>query len=223
MKTEDELYLVKWNKGYELNEGSIALIGRVIGPSIETEDECDTYTYGNNLALIRKSNDISFKCRVTQNVWHTGDFSNLLYRLGRYAKIGVEHLGEVTKKSISDYNLKSRFNIRKVIFSGPCTIVFWDDGTKTMVRQQNGDNIMDLEKGLAMAIAKRALGDKGNYNNVFKRWIKGKDWRKQERLAKKLVKACENKDKETLSKVVDESIKVIDKNKKTRAKRVKKE
>lgn len=81
-----------------------------------------------------------------------------------------------------------KFEIKKVIFSGPCTIVFWEDGTKTMVRQQNGDGAMDPEKGLAMAIAKRALGDKGNYNNTFKRWIFGKDWKKKERFVKKAVK-----------------------------------
>jgi hypothetical protein len=28
----------------------------------------------------------------------------------------------------------------------------------------------DPEKGLAMAIAKKALGNKGNYFNVIKRW-----------------------------------------------------
>ena len=28
------------------------------------------------------------------------------------------------------------------------------------------------KKGLAMAIAKRALGNKGSYNNEFKKWIK---------------------------------------------------
>jgi len=77
-----------------------------------------------------------------------------------------------------------RFEIKKVIFSGPCTIVFWADGTKTMVRKQDGDDSFDNEKGLAMAIAKRVYGDKGNYNNIFKRWIYGEDWKKKERINK---------------------------------------
>lgn len=56
--------------------------------------------------------------------------------------------------------------IKKVIFSNPCTIVLWDDGTKTMVRAQ-GKERFDREKGLAMAIAKKALGNKGNYYDTF--------------------------------------------------------
>ena len=57
-----------------------------------------------------------------------------------------------------------------------------------MVRQQENVDSLDLEKGLAMAIAKRVYGDKGNYNNVFKRWIYGKDWKRKERVVKKAIK-----------------------------------
>ena len=95
----------------------------------------------------------------------------------------------------SMYGAKAfKYDIKKVIFSGPCTIIFWQDGTKTMVRQQ-GEAILDQEKGLAMAIAKRVYGDKGNYNNVFKRWIYGEDWKKKERTIIKAIKlAKKNKD-----------------------------
>lgn len=58
----------------------------------------------------------------------------------------------------------------KVIFSDPATIVFWADGTKTVVKAH--DEKFDLEKGLAMAIAKKAFGNKGSYFNEFKKWIK---------------------------------------------------
>ena len=62
------------------------------------------------------------------------------------------------------------FAIRNVIFNDPATIVFWADGTKTVVKCQEGD-WFDPEKGLAMAISKKALGNKGAFNNVFKKWI----------------------------------------------------
>ena len=42
--------------------------------------------------------------------------------------------------------------IKNVIFNDPATIVFWEDGTKTVVKCQDGDEF-DPEKGLAMAIA----------------------------------------------------------------------
>ena len=60
--------------------------------------------------------------------------------------------------------------IKNVIFNNPATIVFWEDGTKTVVKCQDGDEF-DPEKGLAMAIAKKAYGNKGDYCNKMKKWL----------------------------------------------------
>lgn len=59
--------------------------------------------------------------------------------------------------------------IKDVIFNNPATIVIWADGTKTVVKAEN--EVFDPEKGLAMAISKKFFGNKGNYFNVFKKWI----------------------------------------------------
>jgi hypothetical protein len=59
--------------------------------------------------------------------------------------------------------------IERVIFNNPATIVFWSDNTKTVVKAQ--DEEFDKEKGLAMAIAKKALGNQGNYFEEFKKWL----------------------------------------------------
>ena len=74
------------------------------------------------------------------------------------------------KAQISHVRNEKYFGIKKVIFNDPATIVFWADGSKTVVKCQEGD-IFDPEKGMAMAISKRALGDKGNFNDVFKKWV----------------------------------------------------
>ena len=60
--------------------------------------------------------------------------------------------------------------IKDVIFNEPATIIIWKDGTKTVVKCQEGENY-DPEKGMAMAISKKALGNKGNYCEVFKKWL----------------------------------------------------
>ena len=60
--------------------------------------------------------------------------------------------------------------IKDVIFNEPATIILWADGTKTVVKCQEGENY-DPEKGMAMAISKKALGNKGNYCEVFKKWL----------------------------------------------------
>ena len=61
------------------------------------------------------------------------------------------------------------YGIKKVIFNDPATIVFWNDGSKTVVKAH--DEVFDPEKGLAMAISKKLLGNKGNYYNEFKKWL----------------------------------------------------
>lgn len=74
------------------------------------------------------------------------------------------------KDNITDTFSNSSFEIKDVIFNAPATIVLWEDGTKTVVKCQPGD-IYDKEMGLALCIAKKALGNKSNFNNVFKKWI----------------------------------------------------
>lgn len=64
----------------------------------------------------------------------------------------------------------NKFEIKNVIFSNPATIVFWADGTKTVVKCQE-DDIYSEEVGLALCFAKKALGNKSNFNNVFKKWV----------------------------------------------------
>lgn len=82
---------------------------------------------------------------------------------------------------------------KQVIFNPPATIVFWDDGSKTVVKCQDmmidlsvkggignltlgyatvGTEIFDKEKGLAMAFCKKMFGNKGGYYNMFKDWCK---------------------------------------------------
>ena len=63
-----------------------------------------------------------------------------------------------------------RFQIVKVIFNEPATIVIWADGTKTVVKCQEGD-VYSKETGLALCFAKKALGNTGNFNDVFHNWI----------------------------------------------------
>lgn len=65
--------------------------------------------------------------------------------------------------------------IENVVFNNPATIVFWSDGSKTIVKCQakNGDTY-SKETGLAMAIAKKAYGNKGNFNDIFKTWVDNK-------------------------------------------------
>ena len=73
---------------------------------------------------------------------------------------------------------RDKFEIKDVIFNNPATIVFWEDGTKTVVKAENEE--FDPEKGLAMAIAKKALGNSYGYYDTFKKYV-GKYEKKQKK------------------------------------------
>lgn len=76
---------------------------------------------------------------------------------------------EATRRMVNN-NIVIKPDIKQVVFNSPATIVFWKDGSKTVVKAQN-DETFDPEKGLAMAIAKKTMGNKGNYYNEIKKWV----------------------------------------------------
>lgn len=83
-----------------------------------------------------------------------------------------------------------KFRIKKVIFNDPATIVLWSDGTKTVVKAEN--ETFDEEKGLAMAISKKALGNKGNYYNTFTKWLPKEEAEVDGRTVSAFLNACGN-------------------------------
>ena len=59
--------------------------------------------------------------------------------------------------------------IKNVIFNYPATIVFWNDGTKTVVKCDERDQF-DPEKGITMAFFKKMHGNIGHYFEEIKKW-----------------------------------------------------
>lgn len=78
--------------------------------------------------------------------------------------------------------------IKNVYFNEPYTIVIWGDDTKTIVKLQKGEKY-DPEKGLAMAISKKWLGNDNKYYDVFKKFLpEKKPAAKKKTTAKKVTK-----------------------------------
>ena len=82
----------------------------------------------------------------------------------------VNPLAERIKQIEEERMIYKPFEIKRVIFNNPVTVVLWADGTKTKVRAQKGDTF-NKETGLAMCIAKKVFGYAGSFNEVFKEWI----------------------------------------------------
>ena len=80
-----------------------------------------------------------------------------------------KQIGDICQEAYDRF-AKRDSKIVKVIFNDPATIVFWRDNTKTVVKCDPTEQF-DPEKGLAMAIAKKALGNKGNYFKEIKKWV----------------------------------------------------
>lgn len=73
-------------------------------------------------------------------------------------------------------NFMPQPTIKDVIFNPPATIVFWSDNTKTVVKAD--EETYDPEKGIAMAISRKMIGDnKREYYNIFRHYLK--KWEKQ--------------------------------------------
>lgn len=98
--------------------------------------------------------------------------SKLVTMHSEYLSRRNEH--KVMLKSLHKVMLKSlyenQFEIDKVIINEPAMIVFWKDGTKTVVTAK--DEAFDPEKGLAMAFAKKALGNNYAAGGKFKAKLK---------------------------------------------------
>lgn len=60
--------------------------------------------------------------------------------------------------------------VKKVIFHDPATVVYWIDGTKTVVKCSGGDEY-DPEKGVLLCFMKRMFGNKGRFNDTLKKWV----------------------------------------------------
>ena len=83
------------------------------------------------------------------------DFLEIRPTLEDYLK-AMEPLNNSTvKKEI----IKSEIAFKKVIFNGPATIVFWNDGTKTVVKCTEGDPY-SKEAGFALCVLKKLTGDR---------------------------------------------------------------
>ena len=106
------------------------------------------------------SKDISDFQRWIDGIFNSAGIVSLESCYDKPVKIVFE--GEKTKKTVSPFEIQSVLSNRK---KNAFTVV-WADGTHTTVHCQSGDE-WDDEKALAMCFTKKALGNKGNFNDKF--------------------------------------------------------
>lgn len=79
---------------------------------------------------------------------------------------------EKEKREIQERNKRLRNRIQKVIFNGPVTVVFWEDGTKTSVKCRDFD-LPDAEKAILECMAKKFYEDTNIFQDELRKYCAG--------------------------------------------------
>lgn len=108
-----------------------------------------------------------------------------------------------------DYELKgftfvpvtNKYNVKKIIHSGPCTIVFWEDNTKTIVRLEEGKEY-DEYAAFTAALAKKCYGSNSQVHKILEtKTVEQKNKKEKETPAHVLQSLIDN---------INEAFKVVD-------------
>lgn len=138
-------------------------------------DVCDSHNYFLydqfkvedilNKSMLKPSNNIGKELKWVLDNQEWAEFSSCFVNGPTFADL--YRLNARKRKEQSDMKMPE---IKNVKFNDPATIVFWSDGTKTVVKAGPND-IFDPEKGLAMAIVKKVYGNVGRYYNNIGKWV----------------------------------------------------
>lgn len=141
--------------------------------------------------------------RDRQGDWHIRKLEESMLDSMRYIHWADCVMEEATKKK-EETNMTAA-SIKNVIFAPPATIVYWSDGSKTVVKCSEKD-VFDPEKGLAMAIAKRCGGNKDSYYKEIQNWVEksGKKYPGKTATQKKAAPKS-NPDRESMKKLISKT------------------
>ena len=91
------------------------------------------------------------------NKVHDEMINSLLYSVPTFY-MSKDEFKLPTKEEINAMFGVPKFEYKKIIFNGPCTIILWKDGTKTIAKTSSDEGVFDPEKGVAICFMKKVLG-----------------------------------------------------------------
>lgn len=97
------------------------------------------------------------------------NFENTIDPMSSNSVNGISLLGNGYGFYITKNELHFIPNIKNVIYNPPATIIFWEDGTKTVVKCQD-DDTYDKERGFMMALIKK-LYNGSKFNDILRKWV----------------------------------------------------
>lgn len=78
----------------------------------------------------------------------------------------IDTVFDLIKEQLTEYAQENC--VKKIIRNGPATIVFWDDGTKTIVKRAKGTKD-DIYMAFCSAFAKKMLGSNSRIQRIIKK------------------------------------------------------
>lgn len=120
------------------------------------------YKIGDHVIVEEGNIEDIYKCAgktgVIVNITHYANDHPYCVKMDddKYVRIWCSVKGYVTETSV-----------KRVIFNDPATVIFWDDGTKTVAKVVKGDKY-DPEKGFAIAYAKKFGGK--TFREEMEKW-----------------------------------------------------
>ena len=184
----------KWDNSiiYDINTNGVELIRELTGENYYSKIKRGEQTMIRKLkdgeVYVLDTNEIFDTVSIRTIFYKNGDSTicipsevfnalSLLFRYINHGYVDTDILSwyPIHQYCMNDVNCineiysRRKREIKKVIFNEPATIVFWGDGTKTVVKCSKDDEF-DPEKGLAMAIAKKFFGNENGYSKNIKKW-----------------------------------------------------
>lgn len=95
-------------------------------------------------------------------------FENIIEAYADYERnlAAIKKLSDLAcDKDVSPYDLCVELYPEKIIYNGPATIVFWKDGTKTVVKAMDGVDANPYH-GFTAALAKKIYGSSSKVNKI---------------------------------------------------------
>ena len=177
------IYRVPVNKGYSSKRFYMFRYAKLLRKLGYTcADTGDTFADVSTIVIcsVPKNTELEYNSGdiiyfMTDSDLGAFDYAGISYKIvpDAYKSTCVNYTVTTEDKGNVKLHREVDANIKKVIFNNPATIVFWEDGTKTVVKCQDGEKF-DQEKGIALCYMKKICGNTGNFNEVFKEWIKPK-------------------------------------------------
>lgn len=144
---------------------------------------------------------------------YDGDCAECPYEEACAEDLGIESLNSYEEDDPPFWGIP---DVRRIVFSGPATIVFWEDNTKTIVKCMEGEKF-ERYAGFAAACMKKMFGSTSRAKSIMEEYaveqVKVKKEKKNDVLIGKRAKTCvvdENPgvsvDHETIMEAVNEAL-----------------